>query len=129
MVLGGQKYIKQSYWCLRQVPFEFEMAIEKLERHKSSGVDQIPAELVKAVSRTILSEISKLIISIWNKEELLEWWKELTIVPAYKKGERTGCNNCKCISLLSSTYKLLSSILLSILTPYAKENTGDHCEF
>jgi hypothetical protein len=110
--------------------FEFEMAIEKLERHKSSGIDQIPAELVKAVGRTIRSEINKLIISIRNKEGLLEWWKELTIVPAYKKGDRTDCRNCKYISLLSSTYKILSSILLSILTPYAEENTGDHhCEF
>ena len=110
--------------------FEFEMAIEKLERHKSSAIDQIPAELVKAVGRAICSEINKLIISIWNKEGLLEWWKKLTIVPAYKKGDRTDCCNCKCISLLSSTYKILSTILLSMLTPYAEENTGDHlCEF
>jgi hypothetical protein len=28
--------------------FEVEMAIEKLKRHKSPGIDQIPAELVKA---------------------------------------------------------------------------------
>jgi hypothetical protein len=77
---------------------------------------------LKAVGRTIRSEI----ISIQNKEELLEWWKELTIVPAYKKGARTDCSNCKCISLLSSTYNILSSILLSMLTPYAEENTGDH---
>jgi hypothetical protein len=110
--------------------FEFEIAIKRLKRHKSSGIDQIPAELLKAVGRTVHSEISKFIISIWNKEELLEWWKELTIVPAYKKGDRTGCSNCKCISLLSSTYKILSSILLSMLTPYAEENTGDHhCEY
>jgi hypothetical protein len=26
--------------------FEFEMAFEKLKRHKSSGIDQIPAELL-----------------------------------------------------------------------------------
>ena len=53
--------------------FEFEMAIEKLKRHKSPGIDQIPAELLKAVGRTIHSEINKLFISIQNKEELLEW--------------------------------------------------------
>ena len=108
--------------------FEFEMAIEKLKRHKSPGIDQIPAELLKAVGRTIRSEISKL-ISIQNKEELLEWWKELIVVPAYKQGDRTGCSNYGGISLLSSTYKILSHILLSMLTPYAEENTGDHqCE-
>ena len=110
--------------------FEFEMAIEKLKRHRSSGIDQIPSELLQAVGRTICSEVNKLIISVRNKEELLEWWKELTIVPAYKKGDRSYCSNCKCISCLSFTYKILSSILLSMLTPYAEENTGNHhCEF
>jgi len=36
---------------------EVEMAIEKLKRHKSPGIDQIPAELIKARGRTIHSEI------------------------------------------------------------------------
>jgi len=32
--------------------FEVEMAIEKLKRHKSPGMDQIPPELIKAGGRT-----------------------------------------------------------------------------
>jgi hypothetical protein len=44
--------------------FEVEMAIEKLKRHKSTGIDQIPAELIKAGGRIIRSEIDKHIISI-----------------------------------------------------------------
>jgi hypothetical protein len=55
--------------------FEVEMAIGKLERHKSPGIVQIPAELIKAGGRIIRSEIHKVIISIWNKEELPEEWK------------------------------------------------------
>jgi hypothetical protein len=50
---------------LRHIP-------EKLQRHKSPGVDQIPAELFKAGGRNICSEIHKLLNSIWNKEELPE---------------------------------------------------------
>jgi hypothetical protein len=67
---------------------EVEMAIEKLQRHKSPGIDQIPAEPIKAGGRTIRSEIHKLINSIWNKEELPEQWKETIIVPIYKKGDK-----------------------------------------
>ena len=52
--------------------FEVEWAIVKLKRHKSPGIDQIPVELIKAGSRTICCAIHKLIISIWNKEELPE---------------------------------------------------------
>jgi len=41
--------------------FWFEMAIGKLNRHESTGIDQMPAELIKGEGRTILSEIHKLI--------------------------------------------------------------------
>jgi len=57
-------------------------------------------------------------------------WKELIIVPILKNGNKTDCNNYRGISLLPTTYKLLSNILLSRLIPYAKEIIGDHqCVF
>ena len=52
--------------------FEFELAIEKLKSHKSPGIDQIPAELIKAGFRTIRCAIHKLTNSMWNKKELPE---------------------------------------------------------
>ena len=52
--------------------FQFEMAIEKIKRHKSPRIDQIPAELIKAGGSIIFCGIHKLINSIWNKEELSE---------------------------------------------------------
>jgi len=88
-----------------------------LKSHKSPGIDQIPAELIKAGGKTIRSEIHQLIISIWNKEKLPEKWKESIIVPVYKKGDKTGCSNYRGISLLPSTYKVLSNILLCRLIP------------
>ena len=106
--------------------FEVELAIERLKNHKSPGIDQIPAELIKAAGRTIRRELHKLIISIWNKEELPDEWKESIIVPIYKKGDKTDCNNYRGISLLPTTYKVLSNILLSTLIPYAEEVIGDH---
>jgi len=99
------------------------LAIGKLKNHKSPGIDQIPAELIKAGGRTICCAIHNL-ISVWNKEELPEEWKESIIVPIYKKGDKTDCNNYRGISLLPTTYKVLSNILLSRLIPYAEEGTG-----
>ena len=55
---------------------EVVMAIDKLKSPKSPGIDQIPAELIKAGSRTICLEIHKLITSIWRKEKLPEEWKD-----------------------------------------------------
>jgi hypothetical protein len=40
-------------------------------------------------------------------------WKESISVPVHKKGNKTDCNNYRGISLLSSSYKILSNIFLS----------------
>jgi len=75
-------------------------------------------------------EIHELITSIWKKKKLPEEWKELIIVTIHKKGDKTDCNNYRGISLLPTTYKILSNITLSRLIPYAKEFIGDHqCGF
>jgi hypothetical protein len=54
-------------------------------------------------------------------------WKESVIVPIHKKGDKTDCNNYRGISLLSTSYKILSNILLSRLVPYIDEI--HHCGF
>jgi hypothetical protein len=78
MMLGRQMHAAEPL-----VPelsaIEGELAIVELKSHKSPGIDQIPAELIKAGGGTILYEIYKLIISISNKEELPEEWKESII--------------------------------------------------
>jgi hypothetical protein len=70
---------------------EFEIAIRKLKRHKVSGSDQIP-ELIEA-GGILHSEMYKLIMLNWNKEELPHQWKESTVIPVHKKGDKTDCSN------------------------------------
>jgi hypothetical protein len=115
---------------LHYIPKIFINSCSK-KRHRSTGIDHNPAELVKAGGgKKICSDNHKLINSIRNKEELCEKWKESIIVPTYKKGDKTTCNNYRGISLLSSTYTILSNVLPSRLTPYAEEITGGHqCRF
>jgi hypothetical protein len=109
---------------------DVEIAITKLKKYKSPGSDQIPAELIPAGGEILLSEIHKLINSVWIKEELPDQWKESIIVPIHKKGDKTDCTNYRGMSLLSTSYKILSNILLSRLVPYIDEIIGDHqCVF
>lgn len=93
-------------------PLRVEMAVEKLKRYKSPGTDQIPAEAIQAGSSTMLSEILKLINSVWNNKELPEQWKVTIIVPIDKKLDKTDCSNYQGMSLLSTTFKILSNGLL-----------------
>jgi hypothetical protein len=101
------------------------MAIEKLKRRTSPGTDQVPTQRIKAGSRKIRSDIHKLVNSIWNKVELPEEWKESIIVPIYNLGDKTDCSNYRSMSILSSTHKILSNILLSKLSPHTEEIIGD----
>jgi hypothetical protein len=79
---------------------------------------------------TLHSEIHKLIKLIWNKEELPHQWKESIVVPINKKGDKTECSNNRGVSLLSTSHKILFSILFSRLLPYADAIIGDHqCGF
>ena len=45
---------------------EVELTIEKLKRHKATGVDHIPSELIQAVGGKLYEEIHKLIILIFS---------------------------------------------------------------
>jgi hypothetical protein len=71
-------------------------------------------------------KIRKPINFIWNKDKFPEQWKESIIVHIYKKGDKSNSSNYRGISLLSTTYKIPSNILLSKLAPYAEEIIGDH---
>jgi hypothetical protein len=109
---------------------ESETGNVKLKKYKSPGSDQIPTELIKAGGEILLAAIHKLINSVWNKEELPDQWKKSITVPIHKKVDKTDCNNYRGISLLSTSYKMLSNILLSRLSPYIDEITRDHqCGF
>jgi hypothetical protein len=52
---------------------------------------------------------------------LPDHWKESIIVPIYKKGDKTDCSNYRGISLLPTSYTILSNILLSRLSPYVDD--------
>jgi hypothetical protein len=104
--------------------FDFEIVTENLKSHKLPGTDHNSTEVIKAGGRQICCEINKLIHSMWHKGQLHEGWKESIIVTFYNKDDETDCGNYRDMSLLSTTYTILSNILLSRLTLYAEENLG-----
>jgi hypothetical protein len=109
MTLDRKKYVQLSPLVPDPSPSEVKIATAKLKRYRSPGGDQIPAELIQAGGETLSSEIHKSINSISNKAELPQQWKESIIVPIYKKGDRTECSNYRDISLLSTSYKIVST--------------------
>ena len=102
---------------------EVELTIDKLKT-------DISPDLIKAGVEHFAWRFVNLLFLFGRKRYCDEEWKESIIVPIRKKGDKKDCDNYRDISLLPSTYKTLSNILLSRLIPYAKEIIGDHqCGF
>jgi hypothetical protein len=105
---------------------EVQAAIGKVKSYKSPGADQIPDEMIQARGKILHSEIHKLIKLILNKEELPNQLRESIVVPIRNNSDKTECSNYRGITLLPTSYKMLSNILLSRLIPCADEIIGDH---
>jgi hypothetical protein len=54
---------------------EIGLNVVELNKHKSAGNEQIPAERVQTEGEILMSLIQKFVNSIWSKEELLVQWK------------------------------------------------------
>lgn len=104
---------------------EVKEAINSLKNWKASGTDGIPVELIKYDEEALHQAIYELCQKIWNDEELSEEWNKAIVVPLHKKGDKLSCNNYRGISLLNTTYKVFSQILLGRLQPFADECMGD----
>src|SRR5687768_14511585 len=103
---------------------EVSGAISSLKNNKASGLDNIPAELLKG------EELSKvmydLVKRIWNTEELPDQWLEGVILPLHKKGDKTECENYCGIALLNTAYKVFARVLFDRLNPRAESVIGDY---
>ena len=109
---------------------ETDKAITSLKNWKAPGSDSIPSELIKYGGKQLHYALFKICQKIWRDEHMPTSWNEAIIIPLYKKGDKTVCENYRGISLLNSAYKIFSKILLNRLEPYVEENLGEYqCGF
>ncbi|KAL4113249.1 hypothetical protein QTP88_016908 [Uroleucon formosanum] len=105
---------------------ELEMGLNMLKNGKAPGVDEIVSECLKKGGPCLLDQLLKLINIIWEQEEIPESWRVSVLCPVFKKGDIMECENYRGISLLNTTYKILSNILLIKINPYIKEIIGEY---
>ena len=69
--------------------------------------------------------MNKLILLMWNKEQLPTEWLQGIICQIYKKGERTICSNYRPITLLNIAYKIFTIILNNRLSEIVESKLSD----
>ena len=96
-----------------------EIAVASLKKGKSSGVDNIPAELsVQAGGETMIDVLTEICNRIWRTGEWPTPWTQSLIITLPKKGNLQLCQNYRTISHSS---KAMLKVILNRLKPQAEE--------
>lgn len=105
-------------------------AILSLKNNKAPGSDTICAEMLKQGGEDLWRRMHKLVAKIWADETIPEDWNVGIICPLYKKGDKLTCSNYRGITLLSSVYKVFSTVLLNRIKPLTEDIIGEYqCGF
>lgn len=95
---------------------EVQDAIRSLKNNKATSPDGIPTEILKEGGPELLCRQE-----VWEKGELPSELRDAVIVTIFKKGDKADCGNCRGISFLSTTGKVLARVLTDRLLPNSEE--------
>ena len=96
-------------------------AVKALKAGKSAGVDNIPAELVKAGGDSTIDMLHLICNKIWQTGEWPKPWTQSLVITLPKKGNLQLCQNYRTISLISHPSKVMLKIILNRLKPQAEQ--------
>lgn len=100
---------------------EIEQAVKRLKNGKAPGNDNIKAEMYKHMGDKGIEILHEIIDTAWRTKEVPEDWKTQTIIPIYKKGDKTDCRNYRGITLTCTACKVYEIILEKRLREIVEE--------
>ena len=95
--------------------------MNRVQLKRAAAPDDLPSALFKNEKSNFINLLTNLFERIWWSESAPLNWGESTVIPFFKKGKKTFCDNHRGISLTSVITKLLALIILHRHTP-AREN-------
>ena len=107
--------IGEEYECNVEPPTLEEVLgiINRLKRHKAPGEDGLPAEFFKQCPDVLGPWLHRIILKVWNTEQIPKDWSEAVLLPVHKKGDRKQCSNYRGISLIDVSAKVFTIALLN----------------
>ncbi len=94
---------------------EVAAAVRRLKHWKAPGSDGMPAELLRGKGATVM--LQRLIAQSWATGTIPNQWRDGTLVPIPKKGDRHKVQNWRGICLLAVAGKVLAHVLRERLQP------------
>ena len=99
---------------------EVEKELRSLKNGKSPGPDNISNEMLKNGGTEFTLHLTQLFQQILKLCPVPKAWKESIIILLFKKGSKTNPDNYRGITLLKTTLKLFTKVILSKLLEYIK---------
>lgn len=96
--------------------------INKLHSNKATGLDGIPARMLKLAAPIIVNSLVDTINSSLREGCFPDMWKLAKVFPIFKDGDRSDCNNYRPISILAVVSKLIEKVVFNQLYDYLISN-------
>ena len=104
---------------------EVKWALRSTTVNKSSGCDEILAELFKSLKDDAIKVLHLLHQQIWKTQQQPQDWKKAVLIPIPKKGNTKECANPQTIALIFFVRKAKLKILHARLQHYVKQMLPD----
>ncbi|XP_045450173.1 uncharacterized protein LOC123658926 [Melitaea cinxia] len=101
---------------------QIKLKIKNIDEHKGSGPDGIPPVVYKRCIKTICVPLCVLFNKSLKSGTFPTLWKTAHIVPVFKSGDKSCCENYRPISILSCCAKLFESIVYDVLYNHFKSS-------
>ena len=97
---------------------EVRWALGSITTNKSSGGDEIPAELFQILKDDAVKVLHSIRLQIWKIQQWPQDWKRSVFIPIPKKGNAKKCSSYHTTTLISHASKLMLKILQTRLQQY-----------
>ena len=87
--------------------------LSKLDDHKAAGPDAVPPRLLRQLADTIAPALTRIFQTSLDKGEVPKEWRTASVVPIFKKGDKSNAANYRPVSLTAICSKLQERILCS----------------
>lgn len=110
---------------IEHVDFSPELVKEQLLGLKAStspGIEGLPAELLKRCSGSLSVPLSMIMQKSFDSMALPRSWKDASVTPIFKKGDKLDCSNYRPVSIVPIVAKIAEKIVLRRMLPFLLEN-------
>ena len=104
---------------------EIRDIIEKIQKNKATGCDQIPIELIQCLGEDGKQVIVDLVQKIYNDEELPPDFVNSIFIPLPKSPKAVRCEDHRTISLISHTAKIVLNLIKTRIAPIIEQQLSD----